>query len=149
MAAGLAALGHDGRGSGALDHAGQAHRGADRYDLDPCGHPSLHVLGGVAGTGDHDGHLLVDDHLGHLVGKRAHEHHVHAEGFIGFGAKLVDLVAEPFGVRVHGSDDSQAARLGDGRGKARVGDPGHAALEDGLFDAQKVADGGVEHVSSP
>ena len=89
--------------------------------------------------------MLVDDDLGDLVRKRAHEHDVHAEGLVGLLAQLVDLVAQPVGVGVHGRDDAEAAGLGDRGGEGGVGDPGHAALEDGLLDAEKVTDGGAQH----
>ena len=145
MAAGLGALGHHGDGAGALDELGHGNGGHHGDDLDAGGVPGLHVLGRVAGAGDDDRHVLVDDDLGHLVGKRAHEHHVDAEGLVGLLAQLVDLVTQPVGVGVHGRDDAQAARLGDRRRQGGVGDPGHAALEDGLLDAEKVADGGAQH----
>ena len=97
------------------------------------------------GAGHDHGNVLVDDDLGHLVGKRAHEHHVHAEGLVGLLAELVNLVAQPVGVGVHRRDDAQAAGLRDGGGEAGVGNPGHAALEHGLLDAEKVTDGGAQH----
>ena len=40
---------------------------------------------------------------------------------------------------VAGGDDAQAAALRDGRRQFPVGDPGHAALKDGVLDAQQVA----------
>ena len=145
MAAGLGALGHHGHGTGALDELGHGNGGHHGDDLDAGLVPGLHVLGGVAGAGHDHGHVLVDDDLGHLVRERAHEHHVHAEGLVGLLAQLVDLVAQPVGVGVHGCDDAQAAGLGDGGGEGGIGDPGHPALEDGLLDAEKVTDGGAQH----
>ena len=114
-------------------------------DLDARGVPGLHVLGGVAGAGHDHGDVLVDDDLGDLVRERAHEHHVHAEGPVGLLAELVDLVTEPVGVGVHRGDDAEAAGLGDGGGEAGIGNPGHAALEHGLLDTEKVTDGGAQH----
>ena len=40
-----------------------------------------------------------------LVGKRAHEHDVDAKGLIRPGAQLMNLVAQPVGVGVHGRDN--------------------------------------------
>ena len=52
------------------------------------------------------GTLLINHHLCDLVGKRAHEHDVDAKGLIRLGAQLMNLVAKPVGVGVHGRDNA-------------------------------------------
>ena len=60
-------------------------------------------------------------------------------------AGQVDLLFQVLGIGVHGGDDPQAAAVGDGRRQLSIGDPGHAALENGVLYAQKVADGRFNH----
>lgn len=105
MAARFGALGNNRRGSTTRHEARQRHRGNDRDDLDARIVPSFHVLGGITGTSHHNGHLLIDHDLCNLVGKRAHKHDVDAKGLIRPGAQLVNLVAQPVGVGVHGRDN--------------------------------------------
>ena len=93
MTARLGALGNHGGSSTTRYETRQRHRSYNGDDLDACIAPSLHVLGGIAGTRDDDRHLLIDHNLRDLVGKRAHEHHVDAKGLIRLSAQLVDLVA--------------------------------------------------------
>ena len=45
----------------------------------------------------------------------------------------------------HGGDDPQAAAVGNGRRQLPSENPGHAALENGVLNAQKVADGRFNH----
>ena len=105
MAARFGTLGNNRRGSTTCHEARQRHRGNDRDDLDARLVPRLHVLGGIAGARHDDRHSLVNHDLRDLVGKRAHEHDVDAKGFIRPGAQLVNLVAQPVGVGVHGCDN--------------------------------------------
>ena len=105
MAARFGALGNHGSGSTTRHEACQRHRGNDRDDLDARLVPRLHVLGGIAGTRHDDRHPLVNHDPRDLVGKRAHEHDVDAKGLIRPGAQLMNLVAQPVGVGVHGRDN--------------------------------------------
>lgn len=146
MAARFGTLGNNRRGSTTCHEARQRHRGNDRDDLDARLVPRLHVLGGIAGARHDDRHSLVNHDLRDLVGKRAHEHDVDAKGLIRPGAQLMNLVAKPVGVGVHGRDDSQPAGLGHSRGKRGIGNPGHTALEHGLFDAEQIAERSLEHL---
>ena len=84
---------------------GERHRSHNGDDLDARIVPSFHVLGGIAGARHDDRHSLVNHDLRDLVGKRAHEHDVDAKGLIRPGAQLVNLVAQPVGVGVHGRDN--------------------------------------------
>ena len=52
------------------------------------------------------GTRYVNHNLRDLVGKWAHQHDVHAKGLIRPGAQLVNLVAQPVGVGVHGRDNA-------------------------------------------
>ena len=106
MAARFGTLGNNRRGSTTCHEARQRHRGNDRDDLDARLVPRLHVLGGIAGARHDDRHSLVNHDLCNLVGKRAHEHDVDAKGLIRPGAQLVNLVAKPVGVGIHGRDDA-------------------------------------------
>ena len=149
VSAAFAAFGDHSGGAGALNDTGKPHGRDDGNDLDTSLVPGLHVLHGVAGARHDHGHVLFDDNLGDLICKRAHEHDVHAEGLACFGAERLDFGTEPRGVRVHRGYDAKAACFGYCRCEGGVGDPCHAALEDGLFDAQRLADGGAQHLSSP
>ena len=105
MAARFGALGNH-RGSPATCHeTRQRHRSNDGNDLDVRLVPRLHVLGGIAGAGHHNGHPLINHHLCDLVNKRAHEHNVDAKGLIRLGAQLVNLIAQPVCVGIHGRDN--------------------------------------------
>ena len=106
MAARFGALGNNRRGSATRHETRQRHRSHDGYDLDACIVPGLHVLGGIAGAGHHNGHLLINHHLCDLVDKRAHEHNVDAKGLIRLGAQLVNLIAQPVCVGIHGRDNA-------------------------------------------
>ena len=106
MAARFGALGNNRRSSTTRHEARQRHRSNDRDDLDASLVPRLHVLGGIAGTGHHYGHLLINHHLCDLVDKRAHEHNVDAKGLIRLGAQLMNLVAQPVCVGIHGRDNA-------------------------------------------
>lgn len=93
MAARFGALGNHGSGSATRHEASQSHRSHDGNNLDARIAPGLHVLGGIAGAGHHNGHPLINHHLCDLVDKRAHEHDVDAKRLIRLGAQLVNLVA--------------------------------------------------------
>ena len=145
MAAGLPALGDDG-GSARLGHQlGHAHTGHHGDHLDASLQPHGHVAGGVPGAGGHHRHLLLGHQLGHLLGEGGHQHDVYAKGLVGQAAGQVDLLFQILGVGVHGGDNPQAAAVGNGRRQLPVGNPGHAALENGVLNAQKVADGRFNH----
>ena len=105
MAARFGALGNHGSGSATRHETRQRHRCNNRDDLDARLVPGLHVLGGISGARHDDRHSLVNNDLRDLVGERAHEHDVDAKGLIRPGAQLVNLIAQPVGVGVHGRDN--------------------------------------------
>ena len=106
MSTRFGAFGNHGGGPATRHETRQRHRGNNRDDLDARVVPSLHVLGGIAGTRHDDRHLLVDHNLCDLVGKRAHKHDVHAKRLIRLGAQLVNLIAQPVGVGIHGRNNA-------------------------------------------
>ena len=67
------------------------------------------------------------------------------EGLVRQAAAQVDLLFQVLCVQVHGGDNAQPPAVGDGGGQLPVGDPGHAPLENGVLDAQKLAQGRFDH----
>ena len=136
MAAGFAALCNQRRGAAAGQQLGHCHRRHHRDHLDAGGQPFFHIFARIAGAGHHDLDAFLDDHVGHLVGKGAHQHYINAKNPIrqltGFG----DLFPKPLGVCVHRGDDAQAPCVGDRRRQGCIGNPCHAALKNGILDSQ-------------
>ena len=106
MSTRFGAFGNHGGGPATCHETRQRHRSHDGDDLNARIVPSLHVLGGIAGTRHDDRHLFIDHNLCDLVDKRAHEHNVDAKGLIRLGAQLVNLIAQPVGVGIHGRDNA-------------------------------------------
>jgi hypothetical protein len=123
-----------------------AHRGAlvDHLDagLVQHRHPLLRVVAG----GLHGLHAAVDDRLdvAGVVGRadRGQEGQVHAEGLVGHLAAAADLVGQQFrrALREAG-DQTQAAGIRHGSGEFGEADKVHAALDDGMLDAEHLGDG--------
>ena len=145
VAARLGPFGDDGVGACPLHPAGQGHRGHHRDDLDPRGLPTFDVFARVSGTGGDHRYLLVDDHLGYCRGVVAHQHNVDSKGLVGEGLGLPDHFPHHLHRGVGGGDDAQAAPFGYGRGQFGVGNPGHAALENGVLNPQKLSQFGFQH----
>src|SRR5439155_18811133 len=78
------------------------------------------------------------------VGERGEE--VDGEGLVGEVAGLLDLLAELVGAEGCGAHNAKPAGVGDGGDKARERDAAHTGEEDGVLDAEAVADRGVEGV---
>ena len=145
VAAGFGTLGNDGRGAELL-HLEGIGDGSDHGDDPDAGfQPLLHIRSRGSGTGRYDLHPFFHHHLraGRRIGGRQHE--VHAEGLSSQGPGLPDLGADRLSPPVDGGNQAQAARLGNSCCEARIGNPGHAALEDGLPDSEKVADNAFNH----
>lgn len=95
---------------------------------------------GIAGRGGDEFHALIDDErddvriahkgLGDVDAKRLVREFAH---FAHFFAHLVEPPRRGF-------DDAQAARIRDGRGKLRAGNPAHRRLHNGIIDTEHVGD---------
>src|SRR5207249_11262481 len=96
---------------------------------------------------DEDADVLLEEHL-HLradaVGQRGEE--VDGEGLVGEVAGLLDLLTQLRGAESRGAHDAEPAGVGDSGDEARERDAAHAGEEDGVLDAEAVADGGVEGI---
>ena len=73
-------------------------------------------------------------YLGHIIGVGAEQHHVHAKRLIRQLLGLADLGAHHLARRVGSADQSEAARLGYGRSQIMLCYPGHAALNNRIFN---------------
>ena len=137
VAAGLTALGDDCEGAASFHQF--CHGGGSNYrdNLDARSDPFLHVLARIARASDDDRNLLLDDKIGNLVSKGAHQHDVDAKSLVSELAGLVDFLAQPVSVGIHRCDDAQSSGVADRCRQRSVGDPGHAALEDGVLNIQK------------
>jgi hypothetical protein len=130
-----------------------AHRGALVDDLDAGlvqrRQPLLRVVAG----GLHRLDAAVDDGLdvAGVVGRAdgGQEGQVHAEGLVGHGAATLDLGRQQLGraLRQPG-DDAQPAGVGHRRGQLGKAHVVHAALDDGVLDAEQVGDAGLHGVVS-
>jgi hypothetical protein len=70
---------------------------------------------------------------------------VHAEGLGGHSASFADLSAKELGRGLRQSgEEAEAASVGDGADELRFADPHHAALHDGLFDADRLREPGFD-----
>ena len=78
------------------------------------------------------------------VGQRGEE--VDGERLVGEVAGLLDLLTELLGAERGGAHNAEPAGVGDGGDEAGERDAAHAGEEDGILDAEAVADGGVEGV---
>jgi hypothetical protein len=113
----------------------------------------LHERLRAAAGGLDDLHAAVDDDAHVLVVRRRHEHRqnreIHAEGLVGHLVAARDLLLEIGRRRLReAGDDAEPAGVGDGRGHLGVADVMHAALNDGVLDAEKLGDAGL-HWSCP
>ena len=106
VSARFTALGDDCKRTAALDHPRHCGRGYHRDDLDSGLHPLLHVLSRVTRSGDDHRDLLLYHNLRYLIGKRAHQHHIDSKWAFGQLSGFVYLLAQPFGVGIHRSDDA-------------------------------------------
>ena len=134
MAAGFRAFGDDGIGPQLLHAPGQSHAGHHGQHPDARFLPGLHIGAGVACACGDDGHFFLNDQLGHLICLGMHQHDIDAEGLIRHRFTGAYFAAHPVGVRVHGGNDAEAARVGNGARERRVRDPRHAALDNGVLD---------------
>jgi hypothetical protein len=157
VSARFGALGHDGVGPGGLGLPGEA-RGGDDVDDDRAG--SLEALG-VAGRRTRarhdDAHALLEDDLDQplddrivAVGPDVDQGDVDCERPAGLRPQGADLRAEIFGLHPSRAEDPERSGLTDRRRELVPADPGHAALEDGMSDAEKIDEGvGVHGTASP
>ena len=112
-----------------------------------AGKPLLRVVAG----GLDDLHAPVDDglHVARIVrrGEGWQEGQVHAERLVRHLAALGDLGGEQFGRALgQAGDDPHPSGIGDRRGQFCQSDIVHAALHDGVFDAEQVCDAGLHGV---
>jgi hypothetical protein len=85
--------------------------------------------------------------VGRLDGGQKRE--VHAEGLVGHLAAARDLARQQLGRALRqAGDDAQPAGVGDGRGQLGKADEVHAALDDGVLDAEQFGDAGLHGPSS-
>ena len=134
VSAGFAALCDNCKGAASLHQSCHSGGCNDRNHLDACLHPFLHVFARVACTGNNDRNFFLNDQVGYLIGKRAHQHDVDAERLVGQLACLVNLLTQPRGVCVHRCDDAQSTGIADCCSKRCIRNPGHTALKDWIFD---------------
>ena len=67
-----------------------------------------------------------------------HQHQVDAEGLAGVRLGGADLGPQGLGVHPAGGNQAQGTRVGHGGGEGAGGDVGHAALDDGELNPQKL-----------
>ena len=138
VAAALAALGDDAVDAIALQPLGQNGGGYHGEHLDTRLFPGGDVFAGVARAGGHHLHPLLCHHLGQSVDVGIHQHQVDAEGLAGVRLGGADLGPQGLGVHPAGGNQAQGTRVGHGGGERSGGDVGHAALDDGELNPQKL-----------
>ena len=149
MAAALRAFRHDGGRTGTLHHACQANTGHHGNNFHISLFPRCHVFSRVARAGCHNLDAFFDNHLCHVVRKRAHEHDVHAKRAVRQFLGMANLTAQPFCICIHGRNDAEAAAVAHSRRQVGIGNPRHAALKHGIRDAEFFTDRRLQHVNFP
>ncbi|MNT10746.1 hypothetical protein D3C72_1455910 [compost metagenome] len=149
VAAALEAVDAHGVAADALGLERVAHRGALVDHLDARGLQRRHVGLGAAARGFHGLDAAFDDGRDVLGvrrrGKGRQEGEVHAEGLVGHLVAARDLAGQQLGRLLREArDDPQAAGVGDGRGQLGKADVVHAALDDGVADAEEFGDAGFQ-----
>ena len=100
----------------------------------------------VVTTGTRSSSTSCDD----VVDVRGQQHEVDAEGLVGERLRAADLLAQDVGRHLPGADDAEPARVADGGDELGRRRPGHAALDDGVLDAEQLGQPGVQrHASKP
>jgi hypothetical protein len=90
----------------------------------------------AARRGGDEFHTRIADETQHGVVLQEADRQVDAEGRIRQFAHLQDLGLAVFGLARRGLDDAEAARLADGGGELRAGNPAHRRLDDRIFRAR-------------
>ena len=137
MAAGFASFRNHCVGADALHALGKCRGGDHGHHLAAGFLPDGNVVGRAARAGGDDIHLQLRQHGGDLRDVGAHHHHIAADGLIRQAPRQLHLLFHPFGLRRAACDDSQASRIADRCGEPAFGNPGHAALQNGLLYSQK------------
>ena len=132
--AALAALGDHRVNARALDDLRQRRGRHDGKNGDTRLFPHFDETRGIARARGDDGDFFLGDHFRDFFDERAHQHEIDAEGLIRHRFTGAYFAAHPVGVRVHGGNDAEAARVGNGARERRVRDPRHAALDNGVLD---------------
>ena len=100
MSTGFRAFGHNGCRSEFLHLECVGNGRHNRDDLDSGGLPFLHIGGRGAGSGRHDLHAFLDDHVRHFSGVRSLEHDVDTEWLICQSLAFADLFPDGFRAEV-------------------------------------------------
>ena len=128
-----------------LNQLCNAHRSHHWDDFDPGFQPCGHIFAGVPCARGEDRYLFLYHNACNLFDKGTHQHHVDAKGLVCHLTALADLRAELFAVGIHPGDNPQAACVRNRRGEGRIRNPGHAALEDRIFNAKQLANRCLYH----
>jgi hypothetical protein len=75
--------------------------------------------------------------------------HVHAEGAVGERSRPLDALGDPGTRQPRRADDAEASGVRDRRGKLWAGAQSEPDVQDGLFDAQQIAERRPRHASTP
>ena len=128
VTSGLLSLGDDGESSELFHPDSHRDRRDDRYHLDPGVQPHGHELRRHSGSGRDDLYFFLDEYRRGLLGGRALEHKVYADGLVREFSRFSDLTSEVVAAR-HRGNYAESATVRYGGGELTVGDPRHSALE--------------------
>ena len=109
MSSGFGAFGHDGCRSEFLHLKGVGNGRHNRDDLDSGGLPFLHIGGRGAGSGRHDLHAFLDEHVCHFPRIGSLEHDVDTEWLVCQSLAFADLFPDGFRAEIDGGDQSKSA----------------------------------------
>ena len=138
VTAGLVTLRYQGVHPGAGQALSQGDGGHDRDDDNAGLLEPGDVRARVAGTGHDHLYPFLDAHADHVGHVGREEGDVDPEGPAGEALCEANLAADVIGRAVAAADHTQATSFGDGGGQLGGGDPGHAALQDGVLDVEQV-----------
>lgn len=119
-------------------------------DLDAVGLEVRQVRLRVAARRFDDLHAAFDDGvpvlvIGNRVDRRQ-DGHVHAERLVGHLPAALDFLQQPLGSGKHvRGDEAERAGIGHGCDQIGIADPGHAAHDDRMLDAEHLRDSGLDH----
>ena len=135
MAAGLHALSHHCVRPVLLHTAGQGHACYHRNHLNACCLPHFHIFFGVSGTGGNHLDAFLHNHLCHILRMGAQQHDIDAKRLICQLPGLADLVAHHFPRCIGTANQSETTCFGYGCCQVVFCYPGHAALNNRIFNS--------------
>ena len=116
----------------------QCHACHNRDHFDFGFFPHAHIFGRIAGAGCYYLNAFLHNYFCNLICFRIHQHEIYSKRLVGFFFCCLNLLTHPGSRCSTCSDNAESAGIGYRTGQFMCCDPCHTALNDRIFDSQKL-----------